>query len=293
MTRGGAGLAEPTSVPRADVHPASPPTLRTAGATECRLAEVVELGPDGGEHAVVGFGATTGLAAWRSASDRLAVRSISRDGTVRGGIRAIALPPGHAPHAIYALGERFVIITRLRDWQHDKVDWWAMVVDADALPRTGEVSLGLADHDIASFAHVDGEHLVARAGPAAISKAKTHAERWVILEVAKDALVTTPSPTAPALPPPSRDAIAYIVTNGARPPPHGPGGTIYEAMGRPMLERSRSGTPVGRSIELDYHRNPIAHSMNISPDIAWSGTHFLYPFVHDQRQLLLPIDCKP
>ena len=62
-------------------------------------------------------------------------------------------------------------------------------------------------------------------------------------------------------------------------------------MGRPILTRTLDGKRVGDPIELEFRGNPIAHSMNISSDITWSGTRFLYPFSDGDR--LLPIDCRP
>ncbi len=96
-------------------------------------------------------------------------------------------------------------------------------------------------------------------------------------------------------------ALDIRVVNAAEPPPPGPGGRIIEAMGRPMLHRTHAGQPVGEALALEWHGNPIAYAMNISTAIAWSGTHFLYPFsgedggpTHDRYvEALLPIDCRP
>jgi hypothetical protein len=94
------------------------------------------------------------------------------------------------------------------------------------------------------------------------------------------------------------DAVAFEITNGAVPPPPGPGGRIIEAMGRPMLERQHAGRRVGDTTALEWRGNPIAHSMNVSTAVAWSGTHFIYPFWDADRGdayivALLPIDCRP
>ncbi len=98
------------------------------------------------------------------------------------------------------------------------------------------------------------------------------------------------------------NALDVHVTNAARPPPspRGPNVTIIEPMGRPMLERERLGQPVGEPLALERDGNPIAHGMHISTDLAWSGTHFIYPFwdddggpTHDKYVVrLLAIDCR-
>jgi hypothetical protein len=101
-------------------------------------------------------------------------------------------------------------------------------------------------------------------------------------------------------PTPRSDEIAFTVTNAAVPLPPS-GGKIYEPMGRPVLERTLAGAPVGDPLRLEWNGNPIAYGFQIKDYVVFSGTHFLYPFsesdlgpTHDKYvQLLLPIDCRP
>lgn len=96
------------------------------------------------------------------------------------------------------------------------------------------------------------------------------------------------------------DGIAFTVINAAVPLPSS-GGTIYEPMGRPVLERTHDGRPVGEPLSLEWQGNPIAYGISIHDYVVWSGTHFLYPFsesdfgpTHDKYvEVLLPIDCRP
>jgi hypothetical protein len=84
------------------------------------------------------------------------------------------------------------------------------------------------------------------------------------------------------------DAVDAGVVNLAVPPPRGPNGTIYEALPRPALRRTRKGQPVGATLDLE------ASGHGPSYDVAWSGTHFVYP--HTDRRgdaTLTAINCAP
>jgi hypothetical protein len=87
------------------------------------------------------------------------------------------------------------------------------------------------------------------------------------------------------------DAVRFEVANGAVPPPHGPGRIIYEALGRPMLERTRLGKKLA-PLDLTWQgRGTGVHAMNVDPHIFWSRTHFLRPFDREGTIYLLPVDC--
>jgi len=86
-------------------------------------------------------------------------------------------------------------------------------------------------------------------------------------------------------------AILAEVHNAAVPPPRGPKGTIYEALGMPMLERTHYGKRL-EPLFLEWHGSGTGvHGMNVDPHIFWSGTHFLRPFAEDGTLYILPVDC--
>jgi hypothetical protein len=128
------------------------------------------------------------------------------------------------------------------------------------------------------------------------------AERWGRIDVDASGRITQPFSAQPSPPPapPSvtaPDALAFRIENAAEPPPHHPGGPVIEALGEPVLVREHAGTSVGERTPLVWHGNSIAHSMNVSFDIAWSGEVFLYPFYAEAAgdryvDALLPIDCR-
>lgn len=90
------------------------------------------------------------------------------------------------------------------------------------------------------------------------------------------------------------DAVVGEVRNAAVPPPPGPNGTIFEALGRPTLVRTHQGQPVGRTLDLEWHGSRVgAIGMQVESAVFWSGTHFLYPFRSSRGANLLPIDCAP
>jgi hypothetical protein len=101
-------------------------------------------------------------------------------------------------------------------------------------------------------------------------------------------------PAAAALPLVPPDGVSAEVVNLAEPPPPGPDGTIFEAMGRPALRRTRAGEAFGQLAQLLRHGNPVgSYGMNVESALFWSGTHFLYPFHEDKGAYLLPVDCRP
>jgi hypothetical protein len=87
------------------------------------------------------------------------------------------------------------------------------------------------------------------------------------------------------------------VLNLAEPPPQSADGTIFEVLPAPALVREHRGKPVGRSTLLEVGSSPVGvHGLSFTPDIAWSGTHFVYPFATSnppRAASLLPIDCRP
>jgi hypothetical protein len=111
-------------------------------------------------------------------------------------------------------------------------------------------------------------------------------------------IAASAAPVVPASEARPADTLDFAVTNGAVPPPRGPGGRIIEAMGRPMLDRTHDTLRVGDATALEWRGNPIARGMNVSMTIVWSGTRFIYPFWAADRGdtyivALLPIDCRP
>jgi hypothetical protein len=100
-------------------------------------------------------------------------------------------------------------------------------------------------------------------------------------------------PAAAAVPLVPPDGVSAEVVNLAVPPPPRPGGTIFEAMGQPALRRTHAGEAFGQLVHLAWHGNPVgAYAMNVETALFWSGTHFLYPFHHDNGAYLLPVDCR-
>ncbi|GAC1351440.1 MAG: hypothetical protein NVSMB1_04500 [Polyangiales bacterium] len=92
------------------------------------------------------------------------------------------------------------------------------------------------------------------------------------------------------------DVLEVQVWNGATPPPPSPGfhGRINEPFAQPVLTRTLAEKPVGEKVWLEWESGTPSHSMYADPDVAFSGTHFLYPF-YDNKNVgrLLPIDCRP
>jgi hypothetical protein len=93
------------------------------------------------------------------------------------------------------------------------------------------------------------------------------------------------------------DELTAQVTDLSVPPPRGAGGRIYEAQREPALARARNGQPVGQPIALEVGGFPVGVlGVVVQTDLAWSGTHFLYPFHTTgtpRVASLLPVDCAP
>jgi hypothetical protein len=101
-------------------------------------------------------------------------------------------------------------------------------------------------------------------------------------------------PAAAALRLSPADGLSAEVVNLAVPPPRGPHGTIFEAMGEPALRRTLAGKPFGHLVPLQWRGNPVGtYAMNVDRTLFWSGTHFLYPFHHKNSAYLLPVHCGP
>lgn len=266
----------------------APPTLITAGGTTCKVGDAIELAQHAETSAVLGFDAASGLAVWKPDPATLALQPLVRDGTRRGQMATLPLADGNEPDDVVALGGRFVVLVRRWDWQHDDVRWWGVVVDASGYAGP-LVDLGLAGLDVDSARATSASEIVLTVSAAAIAKhPETPPLRGQTLTVTGDHLASRPSKLVPS---PAAAPFRYVVINAVDPPPPGPGGTIYEPLGRPVLERTNAGARVGQLTALEFHGNPIAFSMNIDPYIAWSGTHFLYPF-REGALRLLPIDCR-
>lgn len=267
------------------------PTAANAGAKTCTVGNAIVLGPHGQGHAVIAFDSLGGLAAWKSGPAAISLQAIGTDGAKVGSGTKVVVAEALEPHAVYPVGGGFVVLVRRWEWQTKDLAWYGIVVDHSGTTATGALDLQLADFDITA-AQVTGDRIALTVGPGYISKNPKQPMRGHTLEIAPAGITSSPSATQAGSDPRAPDALDFEVTNGAVPPPPGPGGRIIEAMGRPILTRSLAGKRVGDPIELEFRGNPIAHSMNISSDIAWSGTHFLYPFADDGDRLL-PIDCRP
>ena len=275
----------PPSQRRAD------PTAANAGAKTCAIGNAVVLGPHGQGHAVLAFDSLGGLAAWKSGPAAISLQAISADGVKVGTGTTIVVAEALEPHVVYAVDGGFVVLVRRWEWQTKDLAWYGIVVNHGGTTATGALDLQLSDLDIIA-AQVTGARIALTVGPGSLSKNPQQPVRGHTLEISPAGITSSPSATQAGNDPRAPNVLDYEVTNGAEPPPHGPGGRIIEAMGRPILTRSLAGKRVGDPIALEFRGNPIAHSMNISSDITWSGTHFLYPFADDGDRLL-PIDCRP
>jgi hypothetical protein len=269
------------------------PTTANAGAATCTLGVAVVLGPHGQGNAVLAFDARGGIAAWKSAPSTLSLQALGNDGKRVGNATTLAISETLEPHAIYAVGAGFVVLLRRWGWETKDLAWFGVVVERTGATASGAVDLQLADLDITAAQVTTDRTIALTVGPGYISKNQQQPVRGHLLEIAGTGITSSPSATLAGTDPQAPDAIDFDVTNGAVPPPRGPGGTIYEAMGQPILNRTLGGKRVGNPIDLEFRGNPIAHSMNISPYIVWSGTHFLYPFWETDVVRILPIDCRP
>ncbi len=267
------------------------PTAANAGAKTCTIGNAIVLGPHGQGHAVLGFDSLGGLAAWKSGPAEISLQAIASDGTKVGTGTTVVVAEALEPHVVHAVGGGFVVLVRRWEWQTKDLAWYGIVVDHAGSTSTGALDLQLADLDITA-AQVTGARIALTVGPGHISKNPQQPVHGHSLEIAPAGITSSPSTTQAGTDPRAPDVLDFEITNGAEPPPHGPGGRINEAMGRPILTRTLAGKRVGDPIELEFRGNPIANSMNISNDITWSGTHFLYPFADDGDRLL-PIDCRP
>jgi hypothetical protein len=126
------------------------------------------------------------------------------------------------------------------------------------------------------------------------------AERWgtVTVDPAGQIVELFTRQATPPSSPMSPTGIAFHVVNAAEPIPSRPNGSIIEPVGKAMLVRERANTAVGQPTALQWRGNWIAHSMNVSFDVAWTGRVFLYPFWADELgdyyiDALLPVDCQP
>ncbi|MCA9657832.1 MAG: hypothetical protein KC486_05770 [Myxococcales bacterium] len=89
------------------------------------------------------------------------------------------------------------------------------------------------------------------------------------------------------------DAVVASIINGAVPPPRGPGGTIFEARGEPLLVRSRGADEVGEPLLMAWRGDVVgAVAMNVSTALFWSGSRFLYAYDGPKGAMILPIDCR-
>ncbi|MEO8702899.1 MAG: hypothetical protein ABI867_22835 [Kofleriaceae bacterium] len=221
----------------------------------------------------------------------LALQPLAHDGTPRGTAGTVAMPEGLEPKLVYPVGASFVVLVRKWDWQHNDVDWLGVVVDRAGRITVPPQSIGLADLDITDGRIVDDHRIALHAGPAAISKNPTQPVRWQIVTLAGARLSSTVG-SAPAVIEHARDALEFAIANRATGGGAGPGGMIIEPMGRPALERTLHGKPVGDVLDLEWRGNSVAHGMYVDGYVAWTGTYVLYPF-RDDSERLLPIDCRP
>jgi hypothetical protein len=108
-----------------------------------------------------------------------------------------------------------------------------------------------------------------------------------------------PAPTVAPREPANRLIVA--IDNDALPGGRGPGGTIRERFSRPVLVRRRAdGSEIGHPLDLEWMGIAAGGGgLYVDTYVAWSGTHFLYPFhgldpdSHNSDARLLPIDCRP
>lgn len=90
------------------------------------------------------------------------------------------------------------------------------------------------------------------------------------------------------------DGVEGVAMNLARPPPPGPGNTIYEPVPRPALLRTHAGKPVGEVTLLQVRFD----GMYMPGEIVWSGSLFVYPHRASSSggssrvAALLPVDCR-
>jgi hypothetical protein len=266
------------------------PTLDAAGAKECRLEAVVELGPIVGDPPVLGFGARGGLAAWLSAETTLALRPLDASGATRAPATTVAVGTGYAPRLVYAVDRGFLVLLRLWDLRQGPVRWRGLLVAPDGSVLGSAVDLGLDGMDVLVGRALDGAavglilapafteapwrwqtiavdadgHLASTPIEVAVDDlGNTGQDRWVPAEldgrpgwVILRAGARRPDGVfAGARLPAGRavllgDDLSGAVVNLATPPPPGPGGTIYEAMAEPALVREHHGRRLGDATRL-------------------------------------------
>ena len=164
------------------------PTVATAGAQDCKLDPVVVLGP--GFNPVVGFGRGGGLAAWKPADTKLALRRLSSDGTTRGDMTTVSIDKDHDPKLIFAVGRGFVVLLERWDWQREDLQWFGLYVKEDGHATAPAVDLKLALMNITLGRAIDGEHLALVVQPRFIGP-NSERGRWQTVAVAPDGRLTS------------------------------------------------------------------------------------------------------
>jgi hypothetical protein len=299
----GLGLASARAAAVAIVAPPAP-TLTSAGAETCKLDTPVSLGPSAGADPVVAFGAKGGLVAWLSAEKQLSLRPLASDGTLAGAGTTVAIGDLQEPKHLLPLDRGFVVLLVRRDWQRGRMGWYAVWAASAAREAKPPVDLDLADMDVAAARPLDDHRIELEVRPSGMLGSRgQRRDGWQLVTVDADGrIVATPAARSQRVSArPASDAVVATITNLAQPiPRRGPDGRTYEPLARPALARELAGHKVGQPTLLELRGNPAgAHGFMISSwAVAWTGTHFLYPFRDSGWNtptvaMLLPVDCRP
>lgn len=308
---------------------APPPTLATAGGA-CKLLLPRVLGTIVEDHAPIAFGAASGLAAWFSEAAVLSLQPLALDGAPRGAAATVAVvvDAGLRAEHVFALDRGFLVLLLRWDWQRAASRWWALFVDRDGRAARPPAAIGLDRMTILRGQPLDADRvglIVSSAFPDASGRRAP--SRWQTLTVASDGRISStpvavhlddlvarsidwlPSIRAgqrgwsidtdgvfegvrTAAAPRSVDPIDAHVGNRAQPIPSSGGRTI-EPLARPVLARTRAGSPLGDDLDLQVDGNPVGVTgFMMSGTLFWSGTHFLYSYPDGRTAKLLPIDCR-
>lgn len=272
------GCAAPTAAPQgrespapapAPATPATPtppppapawqphPTLATAGADECRPGPRSVLGPAidvGDPHA--GFGAYGGLVAWVSGERSLALQLVDTAGTPRAPQQRLEIPAGYHPRHVVAVGDRFVVLLVLWDWQASRARWSALAVAQGGAPHGPPLALDLDDRDVSDAQTLADDRLAVLAGSAAIAPPDRRdlPGRWLELGLAADGALSQRAADFPTHDRPGRDD--YLAPANLRP---------AELAGRRgwIVERREGRDPEG---VWDGRRAPVADARLLASD---------------------------
>ncbi|MFO0551948.1 MAG: hypothetical protein U0271_26420 [Polyangiaceae bacterium] len=147
----------------------NPPTKREAGAETCEVTRL-SLGASSSEPPLVAFGRTAGLAAWTRANGGLALQSLDALGNPTGREHSINLAQLQVPSALFALGDRFVLLVRSWDYAQHDVRWWGLVVRDSGEPLANKLtSLGFDGFDVVVGRALDRARVGLLVRPAAIA----------------------------------------------------------------------------------------------------------------------------